>query len=237
MSFIDRLVLWLHIAVAVFTIGPVSVAIMSTPRYIRARNLTVVRYLYRTTRIFALISLGVAIFGVILAQQLHDLAKPWLTAALTLFVVAVVLLLIIIRDQRKSISALEVAEAADGAAAAAVVAGSAGGGPGAQTAGGGSEPGGVQAAQDTSPEALDDAHAAGQPEPAQPGSPGAAARQVATVERGRITTTGAVVSVIWLVILVLMVWHYAPGPGPGGGGRGRVARAVLAQGRPSPGPS
>jgi hypothetical protein len=206
MSFIDRLVLWLHIAVAVFTIGPVSVAIMSTPRYIRARNLTVVRYLYRTTRIFALISLGVAIFGVILAQQLHDFAKPWLTAALTLFVVAVVLLLIIIRDQRKSITALEVAEAADGAPGAAVVAGAAGGGPGAQTAGGGSEPGGTQAVQDTSPEALDDAHAAGQPEPAQPGSPGAA-RQVATVERGRITTTGAVVSVIWLVILVLMVWH------------------------------
>jgi hypothetical protein len=30
---------------------------------------------------------------------------------------------------------------------------------------------------------------------------------VATVERGRITTVGAVVTVIWLVILVLMVWQ------------------------------
>jgi hypothetical protein len=208
MSFTDRLVLWLHIAFAVFTIGPVSVAIMSTPRYIRARNLTVVRYLYRTTRIFALISLGVAIFGVVLAQQQKVLAKPWLTAALTLFVVAVVLLAIIIRDQRKSITALEVAEAAEGAAGAGA------GAPAAQTAAGGTAPGaaGTGAAgtagvvQDTSAEALDDAHAAGQPEPAQPGSPGVA-RQVASVERGRIATTGAVVSVIWLVILVLMVWH------------------------------
>jgi hypothetical protein len=215
MSFIDRLVLWLHIAFAVFTIGPVSVAIMSTPRYIRARNLTVVRYLYRTTRIFALISLGVAIFGVVLAQQQHVLAKPWLTAALTLFVVAIVLLLIIIRDQRKSISALEVAEAADGAAGAAVRS------PTVQTAAGvaelapagaapaGAAPAGAAragAAPDTSAEALDDAQAAGQPQPAQPGSPGAG-RQVASVERGRIPTTGAVVSVIWLVILVLMVWH------------------------------
>ncbi len=31
MSFTDRLVLWLHIAFAIFTIGPISVAIMSTP--------------------------------------------------------------------------------------------------------------------------------------------------------------------------------------------------------------
>ncbi len=72
MSFTDRLVLWLHIAFAIFTIGPVTVAIMSTPRYIRKRNLVIVRYLYRTTRIFAVISLGVLIAGGVLARQLHD---------------------------------------------------------------------------------------------------------------------------------------------------------------------
>jgi hypothetical protein len=42
-----------------------------------------------------------------------------------------------------------------------------------------------------------------------PGSPpaAAAAGHVAAVERGRIATMGGVVSVIWLVILVLMVWN------------------------------
>jgi hypothetical protein len=194
MSFTDRLVLWLHIGFVIFTIGPVTAAIMSTPRYIRARNLVIVRYLYGTTRIFALISLGVLIFGIILAQQLHQLAKPWLTVALTLFVVAIALLLIVIRDQRKAISALEVAEAAEGSAVAAAA------GPVASAT-----------VPDSSPEAQDDAVAAGQPEPAQPAGPGTGglgtARQVATVERGRITTLGAVVSVIWLVILVLMVWR------------------------------
>jgi hypothetical protein len=188
MSFTERLVLWLHVGFALFTIGPVTVAIMSTPRYVRARNLNVVRYLYRTTRIFALIALGALIFGIILGQQLHELARPWLTAAMTLFVVAIVLLLLIIRDQRKAISALEVAEAAEGGAArAASVAASV-------------------TVQDSSPEAADDAVAAAQPEPVQPGGAGTA-RNVATVERGRITTMGAVVSVIWLVILVLMVWQ------------------------------
>jgi hypothetical protein len=189
MSFTDRLVLWLHIGFVVFTIGPVTVAIMSTPRYIRARNLVIVRYLYRTTRIFALISLGVLVFGVVLGQQLHELGKPWLSVALTLFVVAIVLLLIVIRDQRKAISALEVAEAADGSAVAAAAG-----------------PATFAAVPDSSPEAQDDAVAAGQPEPVQPGG-ATTARQVATVERGRITTLGAVVTVIWLVILVLMVWR------------------------------
>jgi hypothetical protein len=183
MSFTDRLVLWLHIAFAVFTLGPVIAAIMSTPRYIRARNLVVLRYLYRTTRIFALISLGVLIFGIVLGQQLDVLAKPWLTAAATLFVVSLALLVIIIRDQRKAISAMEVAEAAENAASGASV-----------------------VVTDATNESADAAHAAGQPEPVQPGTAGTA-RYVASVERGRITTMGAVVTVIWLVILVLMVWQ------------------------------
>src|SRR6266705_3148063 len=37
MSFTDRLVLWLHIGFAIFALGPVTVAILSTPRYIRAQ--------------------------------------------------------------------------------------------------------------------------------------------------------------------------------------------------------
>jgi hypothetical protein len=219
MSFTERLVLWLHIGFAIFTIGPITVAIMSTPRYIRARNLTVVRYLYQTTRLFALISLGVLIFGIVLAQQLNVLGKPWLTAALTLFVVAIVLLVIILRDQRKSITALEVAAAAAqmpaGAAASGVAASSAGVGgvpatgttaTGTTASGTAASPSGTVPAADTSAAAADEAAAAGQPEPVQPAGPGGAARQVANVERGRITTMGAVISVIWLVILVLMVW-------------------------------
>ncbi|HEY3979189.1 MAG TPA: hypothetical protein VGM79_18085 [Streptosporangiaceae bacterium] len=202
LSFTDKLILWLHIAFAIFTIGPVTVAIMSTPRYIRARNLIVVRYLYRTTRIFVLISLGVLVFGIVLAQQLNDFAKPWLTISMTLFVVAIVLLVIVLRDQRKSIGALETAEAADALPPGATLAPVAGAPAPAPVAG---APAPVPAL-DASPEAADDAHAAGQPAPA-PTAAVAQARHVATVERGRITTLGAVVAVDWLVILVLMVWH------------------------------
>jgi hypothetical protein len=175
MSFTDRLVLWLHIGFAIFTIGPVTVAIMSTPRYIRQRNLVVVRYLARSTRLFAILCLGVLIAGLILAKQRNDFSKPWLTASLTLFVVSLVLLVLIMRDQHRAITALEDAQV----------------------------PAGQFAADATAADAT-----AEDPGPAQlPGDPAADGPHLGHVERGRIASLGGVVSLIWLVILVLMVWN------------------------------
>jgi len=112
MSFADHLVLWLHIAFAVFTVGPVALAISSTPRYIRKREVTIVRYLTRITTIFTAGSLAVLILGIAAGQMLHELSKPWLTAAMTLFLVTLVLLVVVISDQRKAIRALEAETAA-----------------------------------------------------------------------------------------------------------------------------
>ena len=92
MSFTDRLVLWLHILFVIFTIGPVTIAIMSSLRAIRTRNIVLLRYLLAMTRIFSIASLGVLIFGIILAQQQNDLGQAWLAVAITLYVVALVLL-------------------------------------------------------------------------------------------------------------------------------------------------
>src|ERR1700735_2626980 len=100
MSFGDHVILWLHIAAAVFTIGPGTAAIMSTPRYIRNRNPVIVGYLFRTTRIYAIGTLLVAIFGCILAGMTHKFNQWWIIVSLTLFVVAFILLLLILRDQR-----------------------------------------------------------------------------------------------------------------------------------------
>jgi hypothetical protein len=191
MSFTDRLVLWLHIAFAIFALGPVTVAIVSTPRYIRARNQTVVGYLYRTTRIYALLSLGVLIFGLVLAQLKKDFSHPWLTASMTLFVVALVLLVLIMRDQHRAIAALELAAAAEAPAA-------------------GSPPAAAEVVPVSAEDRAGDADAAKDAEPAAanlPGSPGAPAAHVATVERGRIATMGGVVALIYLVILILMIWN------------------------------
>jgi hypothetical protein len=181
MSFTDRLVLWLHIGFAIFTIGPVTVAIASTPRYIRQRNLVVVRYLYRTTRLFAILSLGVLVAGLILAKLKNDFSKPWLTASLTLFVVSLVLLVLILRDQHRAIVTLEDAQATAAEAAAAP-----------QAVG----------------QAGADAAAGESPGPAQlTGDPPVMGVHLGHVERGRIASLGGVTALIWLVILVLMVWN------------------------------
>ncbi len=177
MSFTDRLVLWLHIGFAIFTVGPLALAISSTPRYIRRRDVPVLRYLTRITLIFTAGSLLVLVFGIVLGQLDHDFAHPWLTAALTLFVVAIVLLVLIIRDQRRAIRAITPGNVADAADE-----------PEQPGASGGAEPD----RDGTVPVSAGGA---------------TLAEHVASVERGRIAAMGGVVNLIWLVILVLMVWQ------------------------------
>ncbi len=210
MSFTDRLVLWLHIGFAIFTIGPVALAISSTPRYIRRRDVPVLRYLARITMIFTAGSLLVLVFGVVLGQIDHDFSHPWLTAAMTLFVVAIVLLILIIRDQRRAIRAITPAAAAAPAGAGPVATGPADGADAPATAG---EPGQAGATgAGTAPGAIHTAADPAQSAAAAPESGGVAAgatlaEHVASVERGRIAGMGGVVNLIWLVILVLMVWQ------------------------------
>ena len=181
MSFTDRLILWLHVAFVIFTIGPVTVAILTSPRYIRKRNVGVLRYLLRTTRIFGTASLGVLVFGIIAAQQLNKLRDAWITTAMTLFVVSLVLLVLIMRDQRKAVVALETAAEHEALA----------------TANTGSPAGGQGGTDEDAPdaEAIPLDSTAARPAP------------VATVERGRIASLAGIVTLMWLVILVLMVWN------------------------------
>src|SRR5215475_1837028 len=187
MSAIERLVLWLHVAFVIFTIGPVTIAIMSSPRAIRTRNAIVLQHLLVMTRIFGTASLGVLVFGIILGQQRHELSKAWLTVSMTLFVVALVLLVLIMRDQRRALAALVAADRQKAPAPAPA----AGSEPVAGGELGDSESGAEEAAA-----------------PAQLTAAGpAAAVHLASVERGRIATMGGVVGLIWLVILVLMVWN------------------------------
>ena len=182
MSFTERLWVWLHVAFVVFTIGPVTIATMSTPRYIRAGNIGVLRYLARMTRIFGAASLGVLLFGIIAGQSLHKMERAWITASLTLFVVALVLLVLIMRDQSRAIGALEAAQA-----------------PAAEPQ---TEPAEATAADV-------------EPAPAEPAAEATgtatatrvSAAHVASMERGRIASMAGVVSLIWLVILVLMIWN------------------------------
>jgi Ca2+/Na+ antiporter len=203
MSFADHAVLWLHLVAAIFTIGPGTAAIMSTPRYIRRQNTILVGYLYRTTRIYSIAALLTLIFGAVLAGMTHKFSQ-W-SVSLTLFVVAFVLLILIIRDQRTALTALttaddtvaaergEVAHAAEAARASAEAARAPEATPeGQQTEAAGGERPATTVASDERPTLTTDPKTG---------------LRLAAVERGRIAMMGGITAVIWLVILVLMVWH------------------------------
>ncbi|MEU7989269.1 hypothetical protein ACFV0L_25835 [Streptosporangium canum] len=134
------LLLWLHIGFAIFALGPVTAATMSTPRFIRAKDVNVLRYLHKTTRVYAIAAIGVFLFGLLLGREY--LGKPYLSISMTLFIVAAVLLVIVDRDQITAIRVL-------------------------------------------SNENPDDD---------------------AKVQTGRIAALSGIMTLIWLVILVLMVW-------------------------------
>jgi hypothetical protein len=193
MSSADRLLLILHIGFAIFTLGPLTAATMATPRYIRRGEPGVVRYLNRATRIYGLLSLGIFLFGAILARGQFD--KMWLSASMTLFIVALVLLVIIERDQRKAVHKLELAAAERRPAAPRAASAEAPPAETAETA--------TASSEGPSPEAATDAGAGG-PEPTPERAP---LGELAKVETGRIATVSGVVALIWIVTLVLMVWN------------------------------
>jgi len=205
MSFADHAVLWLHLVAAVFTIGPGTAAIMSTPRYIRRQNTVLVGYLYRSTRIYSIAALLTLIFGAVLAGMTHKFSQWWISVSLTLFVVAFVLLMLIIRDQRTALTALTTADDT-------VAAGRGDVAPSAEVA---SPSGGAAQAPEAAAEGQQTAAAGGEQaatavasdvRPAMTTDPRTGLR-LAAVERGRIAMMGGITAVIWLVILVLMVGH------------------------------
>jgi hypothetical protein len=192
MSFADHAVLWLHLVAAIFTIGPGTAAIMSTPRYIRRQNTVLVGYLYRTTRIYSIAALLTLIFGAVLAGMTHKFSQWWISVSLTLFVVAFVLLMLIIRDQRTALTALTTADDTVAAVGSETVRSS-------QAA---QEPQEAEAADGEQPATA----VASDAQPATTTDPKTGLR-LAAVERGRIASLGGITAVIWLVILVLMVGH------------------------------
>lgn len=192
MSSSDRLLLILHVGFAIFTLGPLTAATSATPRYIRRKDVAVLRYLHRATRLYGLLSLGIVLFGLFMAKG--DFARVWLTASITLFAVALVLLLIVERDQRRAIHLLQVAFAEATPAAT-------------QVAEPTQPPQPAQPAKVVDTETKAPAAAPEEPAKAATATPTAPAGEIAEVERGRITSLSGVIALLWLVILFLMIWY------------------------------
>jgi Ca2+/Na+ antiporter len=198
MSSGDRLLMILHIGFAIFALGPITAATMATPRHIRRGEATVVRYLNRITRIYGLLTLAIFLFGLLLAHGRFN--QVWLSASMTLFIVALVLLLIVERDQRKALHKIELAAAERRGTPAET-------GPRPAETPVETPPPGTTAAADKPVAGTETRADTGAAEKAPAPGPTPADRDLAKVETGRIATLSGVVALIWIVILVLMVWN------------------------------
>jgi hypothetical protein len=107
MTFGDRVLLYLHVALVIFTVGPVTAAIMATPRNIKSSDHHVLRMQLRITLIYTGGTLLAAIIGTVLAGVRHETGRPWVIASMTLYVVALVLMVLIMREQRHAIAGLD----------------------------------------------------------------------------------------------------------------------------------
>ncbi len=96
----------LHIAAAIFLIGPLTFVTSISPRLIRQgeKGDAVLRWAHRGTQIYGLGTLAVGVLGVGLIRDEITFNQFWVSASLTLFVVAFGLIFAIIeRDQRAAI--------------------------------------------------------------------------------------------------------------------------------------
>lgn len=102
-------VLFLHIAAAIFLIGPLTVAAGAAPRFIRmgADGTAVLTWLARTVRVYGLASVLVFLLGVALVamDKQFRFGTFWLSSSMTLFIVALGLLFgLVERDLRRALS-------------------------------------------------------------------------------------------------------------------------------------
>ena len=101
----------LHVALAVFLIGPLTVVVAATPAAIRggAPSVPLLRWFARTTQLYGLATVVVLVLGMALVAPDHSFGEVWIWGSLVLFAVAIALLLRVVEPgQRAALEAIEV---------------------------------------------------------------------------------------------------------------------------------
>ena len=106
-------VLVLHLLTALFVVGPLAVAAVTSGRLVKAGNADGLRSAMRTTRLYALASvivvlLGSAMIGLGDTGEAWDMGQLWVSASYALWIVAVALTLgVVVPGQSSALQALE----------------------------------------------------------------------------------------------------------------------------------
>lgn len=109
----------LHVAAAVFIVGPMAILPMTAMRAIRAGSPTQVRTLARSTNVFSLLSLAVFIFGFgalgTSDPKYHtSISSTWIWLSIVLYVIALGLtLFVVVPAMRRAADTIEGEEAVE----------------------------------------------------------------------------------------------------------------------------
>ncbi len=105
-----NLLVSLHVVAAVFLLGPLLFATSATPRAIRTGGADTLRFLTRTSRIYAYASILVFVLGAADVQHKYgwSWSQTWVWLSTVLFVVAFGLITaLVLPSQRRALAALE----------------------------------------------------------------------------------------------------------------------------------
>ncbi len=96
-----KILLIVHVLVAIVAIGPVTVAASMFPAAVRRADTAVVTMLHRICRVYALIGIGVPFFGLATAGSMHVFGDAWVIVSIGLTALAAaVLALLVLPGQR-----------------------------------------------------------------------------------------------------------------------------------------
>jgi hypothetical protein len=116
------LLLSVHVVVAVVFVGAVTIAVSLFPRYARealtgdAAAVPALVLLHRVTRVHAVLSLAVPVFGIATASSLGVLTDAWVLAAMALTLLAAGLLVGVVLPRQQELLAAARQPAAGGGA-------------------------------------------------------------------------------------------------------------------------
>ncbi|SIN69914.1 DUF2269 family protein [Agromyces cerinus] len=118
----DTFISILHVAGAVFIVGPMAILPMTAMRAVRAGNGSQVAVLAKSTTIFAWLSLLVFVFGfgaMSMAPEEYELSMttPWILWSIILYIIAFALTLFVVVPSMKKAAAALGETAGDAAAA------------------------------------------------------------------------------------------------------------------------
>ncbi len=123
-----NLLVSLHVVAAVFLLGPLVFATSATPRAIRTGGADTLRFLAKTSRIYAYASILVFLLGAADVQSKYGFSwsQTWVWLSTALFVVAFGLITaVVLPSQRSALAAME--SGGDGAAQLPTIAAAGGG--------------------------------------------------------------------------------------------------------------